>query len=403
MNDLLSPYTLALGVVFLAWLGVSLFVVTTRALYDFRLGFIRAARGMIERRYEARAGGDDGDGLDWILRRLPRRAIERVAADTATPPGLAKALALRALSLDSVRLHEAAAGHTSEATKWRRISALRILARSGSATALPLLHAALTDPDEDVVNAAVVTLGGIRKQSAAALLVDALRRGGGSRVATQLDHFPLEIPHLLVPLLRDWDARARYWAVKLLARYRDMPGLPVEIATLGGDEDPGVRAAVAETLGGIGGPAAVAIALPLLDDPVPFVRAHAARALGAQGRPELAAIVARLLADEDWWVRTGAKQALTTLGPDATDYVLPHLESPDEFARNGAAEVLQNTGAADRLVAELIADPSSAEIRRTLQLIVEAGGERFGEAMIARSDDRDEHVRTLLTASARGA
>ena len=401
MNDLLSPYTLALGAVFLAWLGLSLFVVTTRALYDVRLGFIRAARGLIERRFVAGAG--DGDELDWILRRIPRRAIERVAADTATPPRLAEALALHALDLNALRLHEAAAGHASEAAKWRRISALRILARSGSATALPLLRVALTDPDEDVVNAAVVTLGGIPQQSAAALLVDALRRGGGSRVATQLEHFPLEIPHLLVPLLRDWDARARYWAVKLLARYRDVPGLPLEIATLGGDEDPGVRAAVAETLGTIGGPAAVAVVLPLLDDPVPFVRAHAARALGAQGEPELAAVVARLLSDDEWWVRTGAKQALTTLGHDATGFVLPHLESPDRFARNGAAEVLQDTGAADRLVAELIADPSSAEIRRTLQLIVEAGGERFGDAMIARSDGRDEHVRTLLAASAQDA
>jgi HEAT repeat protein len=401
LNDLLSPYTLALGAVFLAWLGVSLFVVVTRALYDVRLGFVRAARGLIERRFEAGAG--HGDELDWILRRLPRGAIERVAADTTTPPGLAEAFALHAVKVNGLRLHEAAAGHTSEVTKWRRISALRILARSGAATVLPLLHAALTDPDEDVVDAAVVTLGAIRKQSAAALLVEALRRGGGSRVATQLDQFPLEIPQLLVPLLRDWDARARYWAVKLLSRYPDVPGLELEIATLGGDEDPGVRAAVAETLGTIGGPAAIAITLPLLDDPVPFVRAHAARALGAQGRPELAAVVARLLADEEWWVRTGAKQALTTLGPDATEYVLPHLESPDEFARNGAAEVLQNSGAADALVAELIADPSSAEIRRTLQLIVEAGGERFGEAMIARSDGRDEHVRALITADARNA
>jgi HEAT repeat protein len=266
-----------------------------------------------------------------------------------------------------------------------------------------LLHAALKDPDEDIVEAAVVTLGGIRKHAAAALLVDELRHGGGSRVATQLDQFPLEIPQLLLPLLRDWDAQARYWGVKLLARYRNLPGLPLEIATLGGDDDPGVRAAVAETLGTIGGPAAIAIALPLLDDPVPFVRAHAARALGAQGRPELAAIVARLLGDEEWWVRTGAKQALTTLGPDATEYVLPHLESPDEFARNGAAEVLQNTGAADELVARLLADPESAEIRRTLQLIVDAGGERFGEAMIARSDGRDEHVRTLLRVNPQGA
>lgn len=379
---------------FLAWLGVSLFVVITRMIYDVRLGFVRTARRLIERRFEA--GAEDADQLDWILRRLPRRTIERVAADTATAPRLAEAFAAHAAERNAGRLLEAAAGHTSEVTKWRRIAALRILARGRSAAALPLLGAALTDPEEDVVDAAVVTLGGMRDEPAAALLVEALRRGGGSRVATQLDDFPLDIGHLLVPLLRDWDAGARYWAVKLLARYSDLPGLPLELATLGGDQDAGVRAAVAETLGRVGGPAAISIAVSLLDDPVPFVRAHAARALGAQGRPELAAVVARLLADEEWWVRAGAKQALATLGPNATEHVLPYLESADEFARNGAAEVLQNTGAADSLAAELIADPSSAETRRVLRLLVDAGGERFGAAMIARSDGGEEQLRALL-------
>lgn len=379
---------------FLIWLGISLFVVVTRTIYDARLGLVRTARALIERRFDAHAG--DADHLDWILRRLPRGTIERVAADTATSPRIADAFAAHAAEHNGARLVEAAGSHTSEVTKWRRIAALRILARGDSAAALPLLGAALADPDEDVVDAAVVTLGGMRDEQAGALLVEALRRGGGSRVATHLDQFPLDIGQLLLPLLRDLDAGARYWAVKLLARYSDLPGLPLELATLGGDPDPGVRGAVAETLGRIGGVAAISIAVPLLDDPVPFVRAHAARALGAQGRPQLGATVARLLMDEEWWVRSGAKQALAALGDDATEHVLPYLESEDEFARNGAAEVLQNSGAADRLVAELVDDPSNPEARRALRLIIDAGGDRFGAALIARSDDGKEHLRELI-------
>ena len=373
----------------------------TRAIYDVRLGFVRTARRLIERRFEA--GSGDADQLGWTLRRLPRRTVERVAADTATAPRLAEAFAAHAVARDEPRLLEAASLHTSEAAKWRRIAALRILARARSEAALPLLELALADPDEDVVGAAVVVLGEIPDDAAAGLLIEALRRDGGSRVAAQLDAFPLEIGHLLLPLLLDWETATRYWAAKLLSRYPDVPGLPLELASLSGDQDAGVRAAVVETLGKLGGPAAISVAAHLLADPVPFVRAHAARARGAQGRPELGALVAHLLAVEEWWVRAGAKQALEALGPEATAHVLPYLESTDQFARNGAAEVLQNSGAADALASELIADPSSAATRQTLQLVVGAGGEGFGAAMYARANGGEEELRVLLDVDERSA
>ena len=396
MNPLLSGYAVALGVVFLLWLGVSLFVLVTRVIYDVQLGFVRTARRLVEGRVES-ALADSAD-VERTLSRLPRRTIERVGADTATPPALAAAFAGHAAARSQPRLLAAAATHKNEVGKWRRIAALRILARDGSYAVLPLLERALGDADEDIVNAAATTLGEIPDERAAALLIAALRQGGASRsrIATQLDEFPLDIGHLLLPLLRDWDSSVRYWSVKLLARYRTLRSLPVELAALGGDDDPAVRAAVAETLGSVGGPAATSTAMALLDDPVPFVRAHAARALGAQGSPELAALVARLLADEEWWVRAGAKRALAQLGPEATEHVMPYLESPDAFARNGAAEVLQNTGVVDQLVRELIAGASSELPRRVLHQVIEAGGDRFGEAMIARAGGGEDRLRALL-------
>ena len=56
----------------------------------------------------------------------------------------------------------------------------------------------------------------------------------------------------------------------------------------------------------------------------------------------MAALVAELLVDEDWWVRSRSKAALKQLGPEARQYVVPYLESADEFAREGAAEVLRH-------------------------------------------------------------
>jgi HEAT repeat protein len=382
MNSHLSAY--ALGAVFLIWLGITLFVLMTRLIYDVRLQFVRTAGRL------AVPHGDAAE-LERTLHRLPRRTIHRVAADTATEPAVAAAFTRHATSRHEARLLAAAATHTSEVSKWRRIAALRILARSGSDVVLPLLEQAISDADADVVHAALGTLGGIRDERAAAILVRALPDGAGprSRVATQLDEFPLDIDHMLLPLLRDWDANVRYWAVKLLARYRTLASLPLELATLGGDEDAAVRAAVAETLGALGGPAATSTVIELLDDATPFVRAHAARALGAQGRPELAELVAKLLPDEEWWVRAGSKRALEQLGPDATRYVVPYLESDDAFARNAAAEVLQNTGVVDRLAHELIEDPANEPTRILLSSIVEAGGDRFEEALLARTESAD--------------
>lgn len=394
MNREFGAY--ALGSVFLIWLGVTLFVLLTRLIYDVRLGFVRTARGLVDGRVAAAA--DDAAELERTLRRLPRRTVERVAADTATAPELAAACARHAASGGEARLRAAAAGHKSEVSKWRRIAAMRVLARSGSDAALPLLERALSETDDDVVNAALATLGDIRDERAAAILVQGLRDGAGprSRIATQLDEFPLDVGRLLLPLLRDWDASVRYWAVKLLSRYPKLDSLTLELATLGGDEDAAVRAAVAETLGTLGGPAATSIAIDLLSDEVPFVRAHAARALGAQRRPELAALVATLLADEEWWVRNGAKRALEQLGPEAAQYVVPYLESEDTFARDGAAEVLQNTGVVDRLAGELVDDPTSKPLRELMRSIVEAGGRRFEEAMIARAEGGEQPLGALL-------
>jgi HEAT repeat protein len=390
----------ALGLVFLLWLGITLFVLLTRLIYDVRLGFVRTARRLVEGR--AAAALDDASELERVLRRLPRRTIARVAADTATEPVLAAAFAQRAVSQGETRLRAAAAGHTTEVSKWRRIAALRILARAGSDAALPLLAQALSETDDDVLNATLATLGDIPDERAAAVLVQALRDGTGprSRIATQLDEFPLDVGPMLLPLLLDWDASVRYWAVKLLSRYPALASVQVELATLGGDADPSVRAAVAETLGAFGGPAAISIATDMLDDEVPYVRAHAARALGAQGRPELAALVAKLLADETWWVRAGSKQALEQLGAEATEHIVPYLESEDAFARNGAAEVLQNTGVVDRLARELIADPANEPARRSLRSIIKAGGQQFEEALIARAEGGEQHVRALLDEAA---
>jgi len=76
-------------------------------------------------------------------------------------------------------------------------------------------------------------------------------------------------------------------------------------------------------------------------------------------------------------VRTAAKDALRGLGTEAVPSLLSVLAHSDPFARNGAAEVLQDVGFVDFLALD---NPSSPLLER----IYAAGGEKLREAAKAR-------------------
>ncbi len=314
-----------------AWVALSLAVLVGRVRYDRR-----------SRESPSRALGERE------ARRLARRASRRARTDRGT---------------------------------WRRISALRRLARTNEPAAPRLLGAALHDPDPRISAAAVRALGDLGDEWAIDLLLEALSEGRAprSRIAAQLERLAPAPGTALLPLLRDKDPAVRFWGATLLAPYPELGGASLVLLTQ--DSDPNVRAAAVETLGDRSGDTAAAAALALLHDPTWFVRVHAARSagrlLGADGGPSLV----RLLSDSRWWVRTAAKDALRGIGADAVPALLPMLLDPDTFARNGAAEVLQDIGYVDHLALERPDSP-------LLERIYAAGGERMREAAGQRTGGR---------------
>jgi len=386
VNPWFSPYTVALGALVLVWLGVSAYVVITRALFDLAGLSFHTARRVLDRRLAR------GVRPEEALAGLPRRTLSGIAADASTPLPLAEAAARKLLSRRRGRIVNQSRSHRNDADKWKRLAALRILSLGDSKIAKPALKRALRDRDPDVVGGAIAILGSRRDMGSAEMLVAALREGrySRSRIAAQLDAFPLEVGHLLRPLLDDADPSVRQWGATLLARYPD-PEIELDLAMLVVDEDPQVRAAVLKALTRNVSRFAVPAAITALSDDVWFVRVHAARALGRLGQADVAPEIVALLADPQWWVRTAAKESLQELGQQVAPAVLPALKSDDAFVRNGAAEVLQNIGVVDELIARLERSPRDELALRTLRSIFEGGGRTIASAAVRRAVASGSH------------
>jgi HEAT repeat protein len=254
--------------------------------------------------------------IDRLLQRLPRIAIDHILVSASESPLLADALARHALRRSGAgRLLVDA--RRSRGPKWRRIAAMRVLARARHPELVDVLRDASRDHDPDVVEAAVGLLGTLPDHRAAEALVEMLRCGrhAASRVASVLDVFPLPIPDLLCVLTGDRTPAMRYWGATLLGRYDPSPDIEAALCDLASDPDATVRKAAVEALGRMASEATASVATALLADPVFYVRAHAVRALVSLGTLNATETIARALGDPDWWVRRAAAESLTALEP----------------------------------------------------------------------------------------
>ena len=368
-------------------MGLSAWLLAGRFLHDLHHRGVRVTRHRLVPRGPEQPPEQHAARARNLLARLPGTAIERLAADAGMPHWLAEPFAADTLARKGADVFlRAASAHRTERGTWRRIAALRVLCAGHHPQAVPLLEAALLDGNGDLAAAAVSLLGSQRTRAAGELLLRALRerRHPFSRVAARLDRFPLDIPDLLLPLVTDADATLRFWGATLLARYGSSPEVAPALAGRATDTDPLVRKAAVESLGVVGGPWAVETALALLCDSVWFVRAHAARALGDLARADLAPRVLPLLADPQWWVRTAAKDALQAMGPAVARDVEGYLGHADRFARNGAAEVLQNLGRLDEIAARAGRGEASQTERDLLARASAEGGMAVASGLVRR-------------------
>ena len=380
------------------WLGFSGWVVVDRVRYDRRSRRLASIqRALADPTLAALPALERGAAVRDMLGRLPTLEVYRMMGNADLPPWVREQCGAHALEHVGLQpMLDDAKAHRGARQKWRRISALSALVYARPASIHALLRQALADADADVASAAASVLQRLGDRRAAEILVGGLRasRLPASRIAARLSRFTIPFDDLLVPLLTSPRPEARYWAVTMLRKYHDYGVLVESILPLVDDSDAPVRKAALLTLAAMQAPDLVRLATWRLTDPAPFVRSAALHALAQAGertpdrtrRSALATTIAPALADRDWSVRTAAKEALARLGPATWRVVAAQLSSDDRFARNGAAEVLQNLGVLDwtlRGIANGVRQ--SPEAVDVLKRALREGGVPMADAAMVRS------------------
>jgi HEAT repeat protein len=132
-------------------------------------------------------------------------------------------------------------------------------------------------------------------------------------------------------------------AIRVLGTIGDREIGPILSGVLRVASDPEVQLAAIEALGFVGGP----MAIPPLDHALRSsdwrLRAKAASALGHIGDPSVNRALAARLEDENWWVRRNSAAALGSL-PGGDQVLLATMRSPEQSARDAAAETLADIG-----------------------------------------------------------
>ena len=387
-------------VVLTTWIGASLHFLVITVRNGRRADALHEARTALAALTSAYTTDPSPADLQALL---AARSVDVVLALTThgaaqSSPALANAAVAR---IGRSRLERLVVASAAPSQNWRRIAAMQLLAVASTPGPLvALLRRTLDDSDQEIVGASLAALGRIPQFDAAAALIDGLKSSkyAASRVATYIDQIPLPMADLLRPLLHHPDVTVRYWGATLISRH-PAPGIEGDLIALTRDAAPLVRKAAISSMARIAPGAAVPAARALIADEVWYVRAHAVRSLADAAGPDAAEEITPLLADPEWWVRLAARESLQAMGEEIWSTLVPYLDHEDAFARNGAAEVLQNIGVLDSLIVLEAATSRPSPVKlEMLRKIAAAGGTRMTEALLERVDaDSQVRVRRLLT------
>jgi HEAT repeat protein len=280
--------------------------------------------------------------------------------------------------------------------KSRRSDAARRLGRICDPKAVPQLKELLWDSKEEVKEAALYALGRIGTRDSLQAMLEALKWGDRwtqEKVAEAVEETGDESRRLLLELLKDENPVRRTFAAEVMGRVGGAEEA-VFLEEALADEDMDVRARAADSLGELRhGPSRPAL-LGALDDQSWQVRSQAAKALGRIGEAEDAPRLREALRDREWWVRNNAAAALREMGEAGEGPLVDALWDEDRFARETAAQALEESSVVERIIKEIREGRGVEEDERILHRLAEIGC--VGTISQVLSDLPDDELKARL-------
>ncbi len=286
--------------------------------------------------------------------------------------------------------------------KWDRVEALITLGYINSPATLGILQRSLLDRDEDINYFALQALGQLKSQEAAKVMLDFLAKNPhrGYGIALLLEAFPATISAELYEAAASQYGVVRYWAVKLIGKFKARDYLP-RIEGLTADSNSDVRAAACECLGLLEDKEAGAVIKTCLKDKLWFVRMHAVRALdlimGATALPD----ALPLIDDPAAKVREGVKNILARNIQQALPYLEKYLFSHDQAVRRCCAEALVDAGYIPVILKDILSEDPDVE-QKAMRLLAGLVKSRiyFGLKRALEDLSVEEKNRVLLIVAA---
>ncbi|MEW6554815.1 MAG: HEAT repeat domain-containing protein [Actinomycetota bacterium] len=281
-------------------------------------------------------------------------------------------------------------------SKSRRGGAARRLGRIGDPDAVPALAELLRDPSEEVREAALFALVRTGSREALQAMIDALDSGSRwsqEKVAEAMEEAGDESRRVLAGLLGSDNPMHRAFAAEVIGGIGGDEEAALLVDALA-DGEIDVRARAADSLGRMRHRPARPALLRCLQDPAWQVRAQAAKALGKVGDASDAPSLAALLRDREFWVRNNAASALREMGDAGEAPLVEMLWDGDRFARETAAQALEEGSIVERLVKDMREGVEAPEAGRIIRRLAEIGS--TGTLIQVLSDLQDPEVNARL-------